>query len=88
MFHLELEKVSKKIQEEKAHRVVIQVPDGLKESAADIVCFLEEKTNAEVFIWFSSCFGACDLPQGLDALRIDLLVQFGHNTYHKTQEQW
>ena len=59
--------------------VLLQFPDGLKPFATVIVDYLEEKTNVEFLIWFGSCFGACDVPTGLEDLNIDLIVQFGHN---------
>ena len=88
MYKLELEHIIKEIKTRKAKRVVIQVPDGLKPRAKEIVDTIKDETNASVFIWFSSCFGACDLPLGLRMLQIDLMVQFGHNKYNKTPEEW
>lgn len=75
---LELERIAGAIKKKKAGRVCIQLPDGLKPKAGVIADFLEKKTNAEIFIWFSSCFGACDIPA---INNIDLLVQFGHSEF-------
>ena len=86
-YKLELEKVINEIKTRKAKQVLIQLPDGLKTEAQKIVDFIEQKTEAEAFIWLTSCFGACDLPLGLDILKIDLMIQFGHNRYWKT-EAW
>ena len=41
----------------------------------------ELKTNSKIFIWLDSCFGACDIPLELKNLKIDLLIQFGHNQW-------
>lgn len=87
MFSLELDKVIAQINERGAKNVLIQLPDGLKNQAKDVVDRLEEETQASIYLWFSSCFGACDLPLGLDVLGIDLMIQWGHNRYHKT-EMW
>jgi 2-(3-amino-3-carboxypropyl)histidine synthase len=77
---LELERVAAFIMSEKAKRVIIQLPDGLKPRAAEISDYLEDKTKAQVFIWQSSCYGACDTP---DVDGFDLLVQFGHSEWGK-----
>jgi 2-(3-amino-3-carboxypropyl)histidine synthase len=80
-YYLELEKIISKIKEKKYKLILLQFPDGLKPYATTIVDYLQEKTNADFLIWMDSCFGACDIPTGLESLRkkIDLLVQFGHN---------
>ncbi len=78
-YDLELDKVVKEIKSKKAKRVLLQFPDGLKPYATAVVDYLESKTNAEFLIWLESCYGACDTPIGLDNLKIDLVIQFGHN---------
>jgi len=88
MFSLELDRVTKEIKAAQAKRVLIQLPDGLKPEAPLVVRHIEQTTGATVFIWLSSCFGACDLPMGLESLKIDLLIAFGHNMYHKTSKEW
>lgn len=86
MYKLELDKVVQEIKNRKAKQVLVQLPDGLKTEAGKIVDYIEINTEAKAFLWLSSCFGACDLPLGLDILKIDLMIQFGHNRYWKTQE--
>ena len=86
MFNLELDKVIEEIKTRNAKQVLIQLPDGLKPEAGKVVDEIEKQTDAKAFIWLTSCFGACDLPLGLDILKIDLMIQFGHNRYWKTQE--
>jgi len=86
MYNLELEKVAKEINERKSKQVLIQLPDGLKHKSHEVVDFLEKETDSNIFLWFGSCFGACDLPLGLDVLKIDLIVSFGHNRFNK--EKW
>jgi len=78
-YNLELDKVIENIKKQKAKLVLLQFPDGLKLYATDVVDYLEKNTKAEFLIWMDSCFGACDLPGGLEKLQIDLIVQFGHN---------
>ena len=62
-----------------AKLVCIQLPDGMKPLATEIASELEEKTGAEILIWLGTCFGACDIPQGLEKLGVDLLIQWGHS---------
>ncbi len=78
-YDLELERVKAEIRKSKAKRVLIQLADGLKPKATEIVKELE-KTGAKVCIWAGSCFGACDVP---DAKGFDLVVQFGHSEWKK-----
>ncbi|MEK6845100.1 MAG: diphthamide synthesis protein [Nanoarchaeota archaeon] len=86
MYNLELDKLIQEIKRRNSKQVLIQLPDGLKNKSNHIVDFIEDKTNAKAFIWFGGCFGACDLPLGLDILKIDLIVQWGHNKFNK--EEW
>lgn len=74
-YDLELDKAVKEIENNKAKHVLIQLPDGLKPKATEIVRYLQEKTNAKIFIWLQSCWGSCDYPE---IKNIDLLIQFGH----------
>ncbi len=80
-YDLELNKVIKKINDEKAKLVLLQFPDGLKPYATSVVDYLRDNTKTEFLIWFGTCFGACDtpvLPQDVEK-KIDLFIQFGHN---------
>ncbi len=86
MYKLELDKIIHEIKERKAKQVLIQLPDGLKIEANKIIDIIESQTDAQAFLWLTDCFGACDLPLGLDILKIDLMIQFGHNRYWKTKE--
>ena len=88
MFDLELHKVIKTIQEKNSKQVLIQLPEGLKPKAEEVVEAIESQTEAQVTIWLGSCFGACDIPLGINQLNMDLFVQWGHNLYHKTREEW
>ena len=83
MYDLELGKAIEKIKEKKAKRVLIQLPDGLKPNAKEIVEKIQKETPAQIFIWLGDCFGACDIPLGLQQFSIDLVIQWGHNTFIK-----
>jgi len=75
---LDLEKAVKVIVKEKAQKVLLQFPDGLKVKATEIADYLEENTKCKCAIWAGSCYGACDIP---DVKEFDLLLQFGHNKF-------
>lgn len=78
-YNLELNRIINQIKKQKAKIVLLQFPDGLKPYATAVVDYLEENTDAEFLLWLGTCFGACDVPVGLENLKIDLVVQFGHN---------
>ena len=85
-YKLEKERLIDEIRNRGSRKVLLQLPDGLKPRMEEIVGEIESKTEAEVFTWFSSCYGACDLPKDLENMGIDLFVQFGHNRFNK--EGW
>jgi len=86
-YNLELERIVKEIKKQKAKKVLLQFPDGLKQYSMAITKELEKRTNNKVnfLIWMGSCFGACDIPNpGKLEKDIDLLIQFGHSKFMKT----
>lgn len=80
-YDLELDAVEQKIKTEKAKTVCIQLPDGLKPQAGEIVKELQKRTKANIMIWLGSCWGACDVPLEVNRLGADLLVQWGHSEW-------
>jgi len=87
LYNLSLDKIIESINRQKAKRVLIQLADGLKPRAGEIADKIEQNTPAEVLIWFGSCYGACDLPVGIDRIGVDLIIQFGHTKFNKS-ETW
>jgi len=79
IYDLELERVVGTIKKNKAKKVLLQFPEGMKPYAQKIVDEVEDKVNCNCFIWLGSCFGACDLPLEVERLGVDLIVQFGHS---------
>lgn len=77
-YDLELSRAIEEISKADAKTVCIQLPDGMKPMATEIVTKLEQSTKAKVFIWADTCFGACDIP---DLKGIDLLIQWGHSRW-------
>ena len=80
-YDLELAAVEKKIKDENAKIVCIQLPEGIRPLARDIVLELEKRTGAKVITWLGSCWGACDLPLEVNRLGVNLLVQWGHSEW-------
>lgn len=76
------------IKKEKARNVLIQLPDGLKPKANEIVNAIEKETSARCFLWLGSCFGACDLPLHASIIQnFDLILHFGHSLAIKPKKQ-
>lgn len=78
-YSLEVERIIREIKKERAKKVLLQLPEGLKNKALNLVNEIESKTNAKCFIWLGSCYGACDIPE--TGVKFDLLVQFGHSNF-------
>lgn len=78
-YEIEIEKITEKIKNSSAKRILLQFPEGLKPYAVPITDYIQEKTKAEIHIWLADCFGACDIPQ----TEADLLIQFGHAPWDK-----
>ncbi len=82
MFDLEEDRLVAEITGRGARRVLIQLPDGLKNEGPRLASIIKQKTGAEAFVSAVPAWGACDLS--LDAaarLRADLLVHYGHNEF-------
>lgn len=87
-YDLELEKAIGRIKESGAKLVCLQLPDGLKPQAKEIVEVLEKKTSARILIWLGSNYGACDIPLELSRIGVDLLISWGHSPFHKNPGGW
>lgn len=80
MYDLELERVVFEIKSRDAERVLLQLSDGMRPFALQLVDAIEKATDAIVFLSGDSCYGACDIAvkQG-EQLGADLIVHYGHN---------
>lgn len=80
MYDLEIERVSEEVRRRGSRRVLLQLPDGLRPRAIEIVKSLKEMTDVEYFLHGGSCYGGCDLAlhQG-EAVKADLIIHYGHN---------
>jgi 2-(3-amino-3-carboxypropyl)histidine synthase len=82
MFDLDEDKLLAEITGRGARRILIQLPDGLKNEGTRLAGLVRRKTGADVFVSAVPAWGACDLS--LDAatrLKADLLVHYGHNEF-------
>ncbi|RJS78247.1 diphthamide biosynthesis enzyme Dph2 [Candidatus Bathyarchaeota archaeon] len=78
-FDLEEERIKKEIQQLKAKRVLIQLPEGLKPEAPHIAKTVE-KAGALPIISADPCYGACDLAEAeAESLNADLIIHYGHS---------
>lgn len=73
--------IVQEIRKNKAQRVLIQLPDGLKQYAKEIVEALKKETDAEILIWMGSCYGGCDVPSNFGNIDIDLVIHLGHEPW-------
>ena len=82
-YNLEISKVISKIKENNAKNVLLQLPDGLKPRAKEIVDAISNELDVNIFIWSGTNFGACDIPLHLEKLGIDLILHFGHSEFRR-----
>ena len=69
-------------------RVLIQAPDGLKYKILEVVEYLEEKLDIEVYIWYGTNFGACDVPIWLEKYGFDAIFNIGHSLQKWTKDYY
>ncbi|MCQ2086039.1 MAG: diphthamide biosynthesis enzyme Dph2 [archaeon] len=86
MFDLQLEYVAEWIRSRKHHSVALQIPEGLKSKATDIVDFLALNTDANFIISGDPCYGACDVFHNFKDIA-DALVHFGHSPIQNLQAE-
>ncbi len=71
------------IKQRKAKRIMIQLPEGLKMNAAEVI---EHMKNSGIDCLFASdaSYGACDLrDREAKQMNCDLLVHVGHNKFYR-----
>jgi 2-(3-amino-3-carboxypropyl)histidine synthase len=77
-YDFELDDVCKTIEKNAYKNILLQFPEGLKNTATNVKEVIENRTKVNVLISADLCFGSCDIPLALTPLEIDFLVQFGH----------
>lgn len=87
LYHLELKRVNEEIKNLNARRVLLQLPDGMRPFAYQIVKAITLSTGAHVFLSGDSCYGSCDLALSqAKELKVDLLVHYGHSEMFRNYE--
>ncbi len=78
-FDLEEERVKQEILKLGAKRVLIQLPEGLKQAAPRLAKIVE-KAGALPIISADPCYGACDLATtDAENLGVDMTIHYGHS---------
>lgn len=78
MFDLKLEYIAAWIRDRGFASVALQLPEGLKLRAVEVVDFLSRNTEAQFVILGDPCYGACDLFVEYRSVA-EALVHFGHS---------
>ena len=79
--NFEREKYISELKRIKPKRVLVQLPEGIKQNALDIVKDIEA-LGIEVVVSGETCWGGCSVAwQEAQALGVDLIVHFGHAKY-------
>ncbi len=77
-YNLELDKAIESIEEKKAEKVLIQLPEGLKTQAKEIMQRIKTETDAEPVLDSEPVYGACCIPGKKEREEYDLVIHFGH----------
>ncbi len=78
MFDLKLDYIAAWISNGGYSSVALQLPEGLKIRATEIIDFLSERTNTKFIVLGDPCYGACDIFYNFKDVA-DALVHFGHS---------
>jgi len=75
-------RVIKIIRDKAVKRVLLQLPEGMKNCGLSLSQHIREKTGAIVYVSADPCYGGCDIPtvEG-QALKIDLIIHYGHSSF-------
>ncbi|MGB9853203.1 MAG: diphthamide biosynthesis enzyme Dph2 [Candidatus Bathyarchaeales archaeon] len=85
-FDFEEERVKREIIKLGAKRVLIQLPQGLKNEGVRLAKIVE-KTSALPIISADPCYGACDLATAeAETLGADLIIHYGHSKLLKYEK--
>ncbi|MCE4612744.1 MAG: diphthamide biosynthesis enzyme Dph2 [Desulfurococcales archaeon] len=79
-----LERVIEEVRRLSAKRIVLQLPDGLKQYSHYIYdCLVESLGEVEVYIHGDHNYGGCDLQYGqlVFSIRPDVILHIGHTPY-------
>jgi len=81
-FELETERVVEAVLKRSARRVLLQLPESLKNQGISLAEEIHTRTKATIYVSADPCYGACDLPiHEAEVLNIDLIIHYGHAPY-------
>jgi len=76
----ELDELIKRIKSNDNRLVALQVPEGLKMQALDMMDSIEEETSAKIILAADPCYGACDLVHDkMQRMGVELVAHMGHS---------
>ncbi len=79
MYQLEEHRILDEIRRRGSKRILLQMPEGLKNVGFRLAKLIEKETEVEVFVSGDPCYGACDLAlYPKKHIAADLLVHLGH----------
>lgn len=84
MYKFEEDKLIREIKERNPKLILLQLPEGLKKEAFNLVKIIKNNTKSEVIVSGEPCWGACDIA--LDEarnLKADLIILYGHAPFMK-----
>ncbi|MBC7131412.1 diphthamide synthesis protein, partial [Candidatus Bathyarchaeota archaeon] len=85
-YDFEEERVKQEILRLDAKKVLLQLPEGLKNEGIRLAKILE-KIGVLPVISADPCYGACDLATDVaESLNLDLIVHYGHSRFLKHEK--
>ena len=76
----ELDELIGRIKSNDNRLVALQVPEGLKMQALDMMDAIEEETSAKIILAADPCYGACDLVHDkMQRMGVELVAHMGHS---------
>ena len=76
----ELDDLVKRIKENDNRLIALQVPEGLKMQALEMMDEIESETSAKVVLAADPCYGACDLVHDkMSMMGVELVAHMGHS---------
>ena len=75
----ELDELIERIKSNDNRLVALQVPEGLKMQALDMMDSIEEETSAKIILAADPCYGACDLVHDkMQRMGVELVLSLIH----------
>lgn len=85
--NFESEKLVSELKKRKPKKVLVQLPEGIKQNVSDISKIIKESNLKDIEIIFSgeSAWGGCSLAiEEAKSIGADLIIHFGHSPFLKT----